>query len=161
MPVGGMGVHRRWSTSVSCSKCRRSLTGTISFYSILIYFQRFLSAYKQALEFRMSHYFICYLSTFVMHLGVPAMATPVVNFWAIEAPRNMKEVVRSWNMPMHSFLKKCKRKATLFPPFSDLILLPPNQLFFRRSDRKLDLPSPSSWPLWSRPDCTSLKHASP
>ena len=71
-------------------------------------FQRFLTAYKQALEFRMSHYFICYMSSFQVHLGTPKLAEPIVDFWAIEVPRSMKNVVRSWNLPMHSFLKKCK-----------------------------------------------------
>lgn len=73
--------------------------------------QRFLTAYKQALEFRMSHYFICYLSTFQMQLGTPKQADTVVDFWSIEAPLSTKAVVRAWNMPMHRFLKRCEQNA--------------------------------------------------
>lgn len=72
------------------------------------YHIRVLSAYKNALEFRLSHYFICYLSSFQMLVGTPKLAVPVTNFWLIEAPRNMREVVRSWNIPMHGFLKTSK-----------------------------------------------------
>lgn len=56
----------------------------------------------------MSHYFICYLSTFQMYLGVPKLAEPIVDFWHIEVPRSTKSVVRAWNRPMHKFLKMCK-----------------------------------------------------
>lgn len=79
--------------------------------SISVIFQRFLTAYKSALEFRMSHYFICYLSTFQMYMGAPKLAEPIVDFWSIEVPRSTKSVVRAWNRPMHNFLKKCKKSS--------------------------------------------------
>lgn len=67
-----------------------------------------MKAYKDALEFRMSHYFVSFLSTFQMTVGMPELAERVVDFWAIEAPASISDVVRKWNCPMHKFLKKCK-----------------------------------------------------
>lgn len=77
---------------------------------------RWLAAYGEAISFRSSHYFICYLS----ESAVLAAGYKNVKIWSeagtwryiitipsdIELPGALAIVVTSWNRPMHDFLKK-------------------------------------------------------
>lgn len=81
----------------------------------LIYF-RWIAAYRDAMSFRASHYFVSFMS------GASAVAAgfgsssvgqarwdvPVAEPQNIELPRSLVEVVVSWNIPMHKWLKKCE-----------------------------------------------------
>jgi len=68
--------------------------------------------YRQALEFRTSHYFIAYVSTvFAIICGYHyeyeneiIVTKPIT----IEWPRSLLHVVVHWNLPMHFWLKKCR-----------------------------------------------------
>lgn len=82
--------------------------------------QKWLAAYRDAMSFRTSHYFVSFLSeasAIAAGFGFkPADATnwrsrweiPVATPVNIEVPRSLVEVVVSWNNPMHRWLKKCK-----------------------------------------------------
>ncbi|KAH0546014.1 protein-serine O-palmitoleoyltransferase porcupine [Cotesia glomerata] len=81
------------------------------------------TAYGDALSFRSSHYFICYVSSTVLSLGGvtslihPPTSTPTESISStmtpatitrpidIELPRSLVQVVISWNVPMHTWLK--------------------------------------------------------
>ncbi|XP_072026412.1 protein-serine O-palmitoleoyltransferase porcupine-like [Amphiura filiformis] len=78
---------------------------------------KWLHAYRDAMSFRFSHYFISYLSEttgILAGLGATgnveegdkvkwsfAVAKPL----NVELPRSLVEVVTNWNLPMHSWLK--------------------------------------------------------
>ena len=64
-------------------------------------------AYRKALSFRSSHYFVSYFSE-VSSLLAGLEAGPVAKPSFIELPRSLVEVVIYWNMPMHHWLKTCK-----------------------------------------------------
>ena len=72
------------------------------------------SAYRDAMSFRAGHYFISFIS---MATAVAAgFGSTNTGHWEIfiteplniEVPRSLSEVVVSWNIPMHKWLKKCK-----------------------------------------------------
>ena len=72
------------------------------------------SAYRDAMSFRAGHYFISFIS---MATAVAAgFGSTNTGRWEvfitephnIEVPRSLAEVVVSWNIPMHKWLKKCK-----------------------------------------------------
>ncbi|KAJ8980574.1 hypothetical protein NQ317_018701 [Molorchus minor] len=84
---------------------------------------RWLVAYKEALSFRTSHYFICYLSEASM-LAAGYKNQKIWNEpkqWRlvitepikIEFPTALTIVVAKWNRPMHEFLKKYVYKSWL------------------------------------------------
>ncbi|XP_045591999.2 LOW QUALITY PROTEIN: protein-serine O-palmitoleoyltransferase porcupine [Procambarus clarkii] len=61
-------------------------------------------AYREALSFRLSHYFVSYLSeasALLAGLNMGKVARP----YFIEIPRSLVEVVIYWNVPMHHWLK--------------------------------------------------------
>lgn len=61
-------------------------------------------AYREALSFRFSHYFVSYLSetsALLAGLDMSKVARP----YFIELPRSLVEVVIYWNVPMHHWLK--------------------------------------------------------
>lgn len=71
-------------------------------------------AYRDALSFRFSHYFVCYLSELTLTLaGQGATKTNGDLKWdvstthvsCIELPRSLVEVVTNWHLPMHTWLK--------------------------------------------------------
>lgn len=68
--------------------------------------------YKQALEFRTSHYFVAYASTvFAIVCGYHFKYNSeilVTRLLTIEWPQSLLHVVVYWNTPMHYWLKKCK-----------------------------------------------------
>lgn len=76
---------------------------------------KWLIAYRDALSFRTSNYFIIFLSQSVLvtsgyniqsdnyYLGYQ-VAQPIF----IELPRSIVQVVVAWNIPVHNFLKFCK-----------------------------------------------------
>lgn len=89
------------------------------------YFIRWLPAYRDALSFRTSHYFITFLSQAVMTaagftdyrfipkqnkdtLSYKFLGPLFVNPYNIEIPRSLVTVVTNWNFPMHYWLKTCK-----------------------------------------------------
>ncbi|XP_031630279.1 protein-serine O-palmitoleoyltransferase porcupine [Contarinia nasturtii] len=71
-------------------------------------------AYKGALSFRCSHYFVCFLSHCTMlmaGLGTTRqkqnrfLGYSITRPWLIELPRSLVDVVVSWNLSMHYWLK--------------------------------------------------------
>lgn len=101
--------------STICLVCSSCLLSLLEFtYEISFIFQM----YFQALSFRLSNYFVCYFSQAVCDLnGVgaykksgpndkPAYSTnAIVRPLLIELPRSLIDVVTSWNLPMHHWLK--------------------------------------------------------
>jgi len=74
-------------------------------------------AYRDALSFRTSHYFVSFISeatAIAAGLGAIAQASDDSVDWRmeitqphkIELPRSLVQVVVSWNLPMHTWLKK-------------------------------------------------------
>uniref|UniRef100_A0A0N5AMM8 MBOAT_2 domain-containing protein n=1 Tax=Syphacia muris TaxID=451379 RepID=A0A0N5AMM8_9BILA len=66
----------------------------------------FITAYATAQSFRFSHYFITWLSYGVTELS-GCNSGIVSRWWRIEFPRSLVDVVVSWDLPMHRFLRKC------------------------------------------------------
>lgn len=62
-------------------------------------------AYRDALSFRCSHYFISFLSQAVMITAGFSTETEITKPFLIEFPRSLVEVVVAWNIPMHNWLK--------------------------------------------------------
>lgn len=86
------------------------------FFDIFIpesYYQ-WIVAYRTALSFRSSHYFICFMSQAIISAaGISSFNTlsnlvgeQVTKPLEIEIPRSLNVVVVSWNIPMHIWLKK-------------------------------------------------------
>lgn len=63
-----------------------------------------ISAYLIALEFRCSHYFICYLTK--ASLQLVKVQDDVCHASYVEMPRSLVQVVVAWNIPMHTWLKR-------------------------------------------------------
>ena len=76
---------------------------------------RWMLAYRDAMSFRASHYFVSYVSdssSVASGFGC-SRDTGHWNFQVaephnIEVPRSLVEVVVSWNRPLHHWLKTCK-----------------------------------------------------
>ncbi|XP_011692499.1 PREDICTED: probable protein-cysteine N-palmitoyltransferase porcupine [Wasmannia auropunctata] len=67
---------------------------------------KWLIAYRDALSFRMSHYFVSYLASALLVLGgFPLSSSTIVKPLYIEFPRSLVQVVIYWNIPMHYWLK--------------------------------------------------------
>lgn len=73
-----------------------------------------LLAFRDALSFRFSHYFVCRLSEVTLTLsGLGAVKSngdirwdfTTTRLFHIELPRSLVEVVTNWNLPMHYWLK--------------------------------------------------------
>ncbi|KAH1030042.1 hypothetical protein HUJ05_003180 [Dendroctonus ponderosae] len=83
----------------------------------------FLLGYQEALSFRSSHYFVCYLSEafmiaggykdFAYHFEEAYWKLSITNVWAIELPMSLAVVATNWNKPMHEYLKKLIRISYL------------------------------------------------
>ncbi|NP_001161633.1 porcupine-like protein [Saccoglossus kowalevskii] len=82
---------------------------------------KWLGAYRDALSFRFSHYFVSFMSescTTVAGLGCTVNAEQhnwdlhVAKPFSIEMPRSLVDVVTNWNIPMHNFLKNYIFKST-------------------------------------------------
>ena len=75
---------------------------------------RWLMAYRDALSFRCSHYFVSYFSeATTLAAGIDSSPTrnwavTVTRPWNVELPRSLVEVVINWNIPMHAWLKNCE-----------------------------------------------------
>ncbi|XP_038066332.1 protein-serine O-palmitoleoyltransferase porcupine-like [Patiria miniata] len=76
--------------------------------------QKWLDAYKDAMSFRFSHYFVSFVSestSLALGLGAPKEGgnkhweLSVARPWHIELPRSLVQVVTNWNLPMHMWLK--------------------------------------------------------
>jgi len=84
-----------------------------SINNIFSHVTRWVVAYRDALSFRLSHYFVSHLSEASASLG--GIETGIVSrAQHIELPRSLLSVVTYWNIPMHNFLKKCKLKDDSF-----------------------------------------------
>ncbi|XP_055937024.1 protein-serine O-palmitoleoyltransferase porcupine-like isoform X2 [Argiope bruennichi] len=82
------------------------LTVSTCWTSFLLYSTgwKWIDAYRDALSFRSSHYFVSYISEVTATLsGVRSSA--VSSAFEIELPRSLVEVVVWWNVPMHFWLK--------------------------------------------------------
>ena len=78
-----------------------------------------ISAYRDAMSFRASHYFVSFISESSAVAsgfgcqpgagpqGVTKWDVPVTEPHNIEVPRSLVDVVVSWNIPMHKWLKQC------------------------------------------------------
>ncbi|XP_076338388.1 protein-serine O-palmitoleoyltransferase por isoform X2 [Tachypleus tridentatus] len=71
---------------------------------------KWLTAYRDALSFRTSHYFVCYISQASTILVGISQSPDEWDFTVskpkyIEVPRSLVEVVVNWNIPMHLWLK--------------------------------------------------------
>lgn len=71
-------------------------------------------AYRDAMSFRASHYFVSFMSeasVIAAGFGAHSMGTHILWHYTVtqphnvEVPRSLVEVVVSWNMPMHRWLK--------------------------------------------------------
>ncbi|GFS17947.1 cysteine N-palmitoyltransferase porcupine [Elysia marginata] len=66
-------------------------------------------AYRDAQSFRLSHYFVCFISDATSSLSGLVLNYDsiwnVVRPQHIEIPRSLVEVVTNWNLPMHNWLK--------------------------------------------------------
>jgi len=76
---------------------------------------RWWLAYRDAMSFRASHYFVSFMSeASAITAGLGATKVGLNTLWQlqvtqphnIEVPRSLVEVVVSWNLPMHAWLKK-------------------------------------------------------
>jgi len=67
--------------------------------------ERLSEIYFIALEFRFSHYFACFLSLTLLNLSQTGDTIQVCKMKTVEWPRSLVEVVVSWNIPMHLWLK--------------------------------------------------------
>ncbi|KAK5647782.1 hypothetical protein RI129_002674 [Pyrocoelia pectoralis] len=70
---------------------------------------KWISAYRRAFSFRCSHYFVSFLSEVTMlcaGYGDETGQYVVTRPFDIEFPTSLVNVVVSWNIPMHKFLKK-------------------------------------------------------
>ncbi|KAL5286819.1 PORCN family protein [Megaselia abdita] len=75
-------------------------------------YPKWIVAYRAALSFRSSHYFISFMSQAV--ISAAGMSSPSSNILGeqvtkpldVEIPRSLNVVVTSWNIPMHLWLKK-------------------------------------------------------
>ncbi|XP_071816823.1 protein-serine O-palmitoleoyltransferase porcupine-like [Apostichopus japonicus] len=89
---------------------------------------KWLQAYRDAFSFRTSHYFVSYASeatAILVGFGETrsddkiTWNIPVARPWRVEIPRSLGEVVVSWNLPMHHWLKayvfKISRPLGQFP----------------------------------------------
>ncbi|GIY77985.1 protein-serine O-palmitoleoyltransferase porcupine [Caerostris darwini] len=63
-----------------------------------------IDAYRDALSFRSSHYFVSYISEVTATLS-GVRSSVVTSAFEIELPRSLVEVVVWWNVPMHFWLK--------------------------------------------------------
>jgi porcupine-like protein len=82
---------------------------------------RWWIAYRDALSFRSSHYFVCFLSEasaimsgFGHHEDEP-WSLSVARPQFIEIPRSLVQVVVYWNVPMHNWLKNCEYRGDRLP----------------------------------------------
>jgi len=72
---------------------------------------KWFMAYRDALSFRSSHYFVSYPSeATTLASGIDTSPTrnwvmTVTRPWNVELPRSLVEVVINWNLPMHAWLK--------------------------------------------------------
>lgn len=81
----------------------------------------YLATYRDALIYRCSHYFISFMSSATLLVsGIDSNITPdvfgyhVTKPLDIELPRSLIPVVISWNIPIHMWVKTCKRARLLF-----------------------------------------------
>lgn len=110
-------LHRNTPSSSSVNKLKDFIfifVNTFKFYSLV-------NGFLVAFTFRLSHYFICYLSEFTMIAAGfdNAEAEDSWNYcvakpFYVEFPDSLQSVINYWNIPMYKFLKKSKsdtRKA--------------------------------------------------
>ena len=74
-------------------------------------------SFKDALAFRTSHYFISHVAMATLMSAGSVNKTKIVEPRIVEAPISLKEVIISWNIPMHRWLKKCKFFLSILPYF--------------------------------------------
>ncbi len=103
---------KNFLVSFLCLIASSCLLNTLEFtYEFSVLFQ----IYLEAMSFRLSNYFVCYFSQSVCDLnGLSTKITqghhvskPIVQPMFIEFPRSLVEVVTSWNLPIHYWLKNC------------------------------------------------------
>lgn len=95
---------------------------------------KWLIAYRDALSFRCSHYFVSFLSQASMTAAgfistsdtsgntyTKLVGYEVTKPHKIELPRSLLQVVIGWNVPMHNWLKQCNFISSIFIITSDAI----------------------------------------
>ncbi|KAI8504060.1 hypothetical protein Bbelb_181280 [Branchiostoma belcheri] len=135
---------RGLKTTLQCLTCL-TISTCVAYWVIPHDIHKWVTAYRDALSFRFSHYFISYLSEMtcvVSGVGVTEKGTTregegteqgeereedvkwdlrVARPYHIELPRSLVEVVTNWNRPMHHWLKTLLRQR-LADIFSACIL---------------------------------------
>ncbi|GFR01471.1 protein-serine O-palmitoleoyltransferase porcupine [Trichonephila clavata] len=81
---------------------------------------KWIDAYRDALSFRSSHYFVSYISEVTATLS-GVQVSSVSSAFEIEIPRSLVEVVVWWNVPMHFWLKTYVFKTA--KPLGDFIAI--------------------------------------
>ncbi|XP_078596358.1 protein-serine O-palmitoleoyltransferase porcupine-like [Branchiostoma floridae x Branchiostoma japonicum] len=117
---------RGFMTTLQCLACL-TVSTCLAYWVIRHDINKWVTAYRDALSFRFSHYFISYLSEMTCvasGVGVTEKGTTregegtdqeeeedvkwdlrVARPYHIELPRSLVEVVTNWNRPMHHWLK--------------------------------------------------------
>ena len=109
--------------------------------------QKWISAYRDAMSFRASHYFVSFMSeasSVAAGFGYkpPDGASPrsrwevpVAEPHNIEVPRSLVDVVVSWNIPMHKWLKNVSTifllKFAIFTPWFPQFLITNFDVYFK------------------------------
>lgn len=73
--------------------------------SFLEHSSQWVPAYRDALSYRSSHYFVSFLSGATCTIAGVSSSIRVAEPQHIELPRSLVEVVTHWNIPMHFWLK--------------------------------------------------------
>uniref|UniRef100_A0A1B0EVB0 Protein-serine O-palmitoleoyltransferase porcupine n=1 Tax=Phlebotomus papatasi TaxID=29031 RepID=A0A1B0EVB0_PHLPP len=66
---------------------------------------RWLEAYRDALAFRLGHYFVSHVAR-ASSIVASSDSRPIVHALTVEVPRSLVDVAVSWNIPMHIWLKR-------------------------------------------------------
>ncbi|XP_044764591.1 protein-serine O-palmitoleoyltransferase porcupine [Coccinella septempunctata] len=104
-----LGIFKSFTLSLTCL----TISNCWAAYLISGSFNRWLLAYRDALSFRFSHYFVSYLAEMSMisagfknfNSGGKLWSYTVVSPLDIEFPTSLATVVTKWNQPIHLFLK--------------------------------------------------------
>lgn len=105
--------------SMVCLSCSNCFLSVLDFTHELSWI---FKMYLEALSFRLSNYFVCYFSQAMCDFS--SVSKSIVRPMSIEFPRSLIDVVTSWNLPMHQWLKNY-----IFTP-SKQIYGTPRALFF-------------------------------
>lgn len=139
-------LHFEWVCNWWNQMCRSLILMWLFVNFVSTIFTSWGAAYKGALSFRCSHYFVCFLSHCTMLLSglgsirnqkhSRVLGYTITKPWAIELPRSLVDVVVYWNLSMHYWLKTCKHFKQLWANWEQSSLrFPFHQIFLPVSFR--------------------------